>query len=50
MYYRLLAGTILPPELHRILYLNPDILVINPIHVLWQTDLKGHLFTATAQT
>ncbi len=48
MYYRLLAGIILPRDLHRVLYLDPDILVINPVRKLWQTDLEGHLFAAAA--
>jgi len=34
MYYRLLAFKFLPEELDRILYLDPDILVINPIDEL----------------
>lgn len=48
MYYRLLAGTILPADLHRVLYLDPDILVINPVRELWQMDLEGHLFAAAS--
>lgn len=31
MYYRLLAPHLLPSSLHRVLYLDPDILVINPL-------------------
>lgn len=30
MYYRLLAAQLLPEGLHRVLYLDPDTLVINP--------------------
>ncbi len=33
MYYRLLAPFLLPRRLHRILYLDPDILVINPLRL-----------------
>lgn len=46
MYYRLLAFRYLPPELRRILYLDPDILVINPIRSLYDTDLSGWSFAA----
>lgn len=50
MYYRLLAPFLLPRRLHRILYLDPDILVINPLRPLWETDLKGNLFAAASHT
>lgn len=46
MYYRLLAYKFLPEELDRILYLDPDILVINPIHELYETELDGYLYAA----
>ncbi len=46
MYYRLLAYTVLPQDLHRILYLDPDILVINPIKELYNLDLTGYLYAA----
>ena len=50
MYYRLLAGRLLPRRLHRALYLDPDILVINPLRPLWETPLEGNLFAAAAHT
>ena len=50
MYYRLLAPCFLPQKLHRILYLDPDILVINSLKPLWETDMKGRLFAAAAHT
>mgnify|MGYP000443041069 CR=1 FL=1 len=50
MYYRLLAGSLLPRQLNRILYLDPDILVINPLRPLWEMDLEGRLFAAAAHT
>lgn len=50
MYYRLLAPQLLPPELDRVLYLDPDILVINPLRPLWETELNGNLFAAAAHT
>jgi lipopolysaccharide biosynthesis glycosyltransferase len=46
MYYRLLAFKLLPPGLDRVLYLDPDILVINPVRPLYETDLTGKLYAA----
>ncbi len=46
MYYRLLAYKILPADITRILYLDPDILAINPVRELYETDLEGYLFAA----
>lgn len=46
MYYRLLAPFALPRELDRILYLDPDILVINPLRPLWEMDMQGYTFAA----
>lgn len=46
MYYRLLAFKFLPRELDRILYLDPDILVINPIRKLYETDIADYLYAA----
>ncbi|HIZ78324.1 MAG TPA: glycosyltransferase family 8 protein [Candidatus Lachnoclostridium stercorigallinarum] len=50
MYYRLLASRFLPEKLDRVLYLDPDILIINPLRPLWELDLKGNLFGAAAHT
>lgn len=50
MYYRLLAAQLLPKSVKRILYLDPDVLVINPIRPLWETDLQGKMFAAAAHT
>ena len=47
MYYRLLAYKLLPPEVDRILYLDPDILVINNISKLYETDISDYLFAAS---
>ena len=46
MYYRLLAFRFLPEDLDRILYLDPDILVINPLRELYETDLTDYLYAA----
>ncbi len=50
MYYRLLAPCLLPEDLDRILYLDPDILVINSLRPLWEMDLRGKLFAAASHT
>ena len=50
MYYRLLAPHILPEMPDRILYLDPDILVINPLRPLWETNLNDYLFAAASHT
>lgn len=50
MYYRLLAPHLLPSQVRRVLYLDPDILIINPIRPLWETELQGNLFAAAAHT
>ncbi|MPM25247.1 General stress protein A [bioreactor metagenome] len=46
MYYRLLAYEFLPGTLDRILYLDPDILVLNPIKALYDMDMEHYLFAA----
>lgn len=46
MYFRLLAGEILPNDIKKVLYLDPDILVINPLIDLWRTDLEGQMLAA----
>lgn len=48
MYYRLLAFKTLPKRLDRILYLDPDILVVNSVRPLYDMDISGHLFAAAA--
>ena len=50
MYYRLLSPIILPNNIDRVIYLDPDILVINPLRPLWETDLKGNIFAAASHT
>lgn len=46
MYYRLLAFKYLPAELDKILYLDPDILVINEIRSLYDQDISRYLYAA----
>jgi len=46
MYYRILAFRLLPPELDKILYLDPDLMILNDICQLYEMDLSEHLFAA----
>src|SRR5699024_1523531 len=48
MYYRLLAYKFLPQDMERILYLDPDILVINSVRELYEMDIEGYLYAAAA--
>lgn len=50
MYYRLLAPRLLPENLNRILYLDSDILALNPLRPLWAVDLQGKTFAASSHT
>ena len=50
MYYRLLAAQLLPEDLDRVLYLDPDVLIINPLEKLWSLGLDENLFAAAAHT
>lgn len=40
-YYRLLAAEILPSDLHKILYLDSDIIVRKSLQTLWNTDVEN---------
>ena len=46
MYYRLLAHKFLPENINRILYLDPDTLVINSIKELYEMDINDYLYAA----
>lgn len=50
MFYRLLAPHMLPPDVRRVIYLDPDMLVINSLRPLWELDLRGHAFAAASHT
>ena len=50
MYYRLLAAQLLPDTLDRVLYLDPDILVINPLRPLYEIALDGNLMAAATHS
>lgn len=50
MYYRLLAYKYLPKNLDRILYLDPDILVLNEFDDLYNMDLSDNFFAAATHS
>ncbi len=48
MYYRIFAAQYLPNDIDRILYLDPDLVVINNISTLYNTDFENNLFIAAS--
>lgn len=46
IYYRIFAASLLPPELDRVLYLDGDTLVINPLDELYHMEFEGNYFLA----
>lgn len=48
IYYRLLLANILPSNLHKILYLDADIVVRHDLSDLWNTDLTGKALAAVS--
>ena len=50
MYYRLFAPKVLPASISKVIYLDPDILIINPLHPLWDMDMEGATFLAASHT
>ena len=50
IYYRLAAPVLLPRHLNRILYLDADTIVINPLTGLYNTDFEGNLYAACTHT
>ncbi len=48
MYYRILAAYYLPKKVDRILYLDPDLVVINKIDKLYNLDLDNYYFAAAS--
>lgn len=50
MYYRLIAYKYLPESLDKILYLDPDILVLNSLEDLYNKDFEDNLFMAAVHT
>jgi len=47
IYYRLLAHEYLPEDMEKILYLDADILTINDVQPLYETDLEDQLYAAS---
>lgn len=48
MYYRILAAQYLPKKVDRILYLDPDLVVINKIDKLYNMKLDNYYFAAAS--
>lgn len=46
IYYRILAANYLPENLDKILYLDVDIVVINPLDKLYETDIDDYYYAA----
>lgn len=46
IYYRLLLADILPKELHKVLYLDADIIVRHDLSRLWNYDIKDYALAA----
>lgn len=44
IYYRLFSAKVLPDNIERILYLDPDIVVINRLDELYNLDFEGNYF------
>ena len=50
IYYRLAAPLLLPRHLERILYLDVDLVVINPLAPLYHMDFGGNFYIACSHT
>lgn len=50
VYYRIFAASILPENIDRVLYLDPDIVVINPLDSLYNMDFDGNYYIACSHT
>ena len=48
MYYRILAAQLLPKDLDRILYLDPDLVVLKPLTELYEMSFGRHYFIAAS--
>ena len=49
-YYRLLLGSFLPEDVDRILYIDPDTVVINSLDELYNIDFRGNVIAAAPHT
>lgn len=50
MYFRLASGEILPESVKKVIYLDPDTLIINPLNPLWELDLEGKMIAAATHS
>ena len=50
MYYRMLAPHVIDADIDRALYLDPDILIINPLAPLFDIELGDYVFAAASHT
>ena len=48
MYFRIFAAKYLPEDMDKILYLDPDIVIINPLNDLYDMDMEGYFFAAAS--
>lgn len=48
MYFRIFAAQFLPKSLDRILYLDPDLVVINSLDELYNMDFEGNYYIASS--
>ncbi|ARC85976.1 glycosyl transferase 8 family protein [Clostridium argentinense CDC 2741] len=48
MYFRIFAAQFLPKDLDRILYLDPDLVVINPLNELYYMDFEDNYYIAAS--
>lgn len=50
MYYRLLAFQLVPNDIQKILYLDPDILVLNPVRPFYELDITDYLYAGATHS
>ena len=50
IYYRLIAPLLLPQDLDRILYMDVDTVVINPLRELYELDFEGNYYAGCTHT
>ena len=48
MYYRIFAAQFLPENVDKILYLDPDLVVLKPLDSLYNTELGSYFFAAAS--
>ncbi len=48
-YCRLFLDVLLPSEIEKVLYLDGDVLVVDSLYELWNTDMQGHCSAGVAE-